>query len=141
MKQDIRDSLIFTGILASAILVLVTIFFRSKPDMPPELTEDSHVKIKVPFLAEIKVIFQDKNTIQILLASSFSISYTFIFPTILESMTNIYDFSTSQTSYLGTIYSFSGILGCITFAIIIEKKKTFKLVSLIIGCFSIGCNC
>ena len=74
----------FTAILTSAIFFPIAILFKEKPKTPPSISENKSVKTKLSILWELQILFKDKDFILIAIAISLMISYTYVFPSLLD---------------------------------------------------------
>jgi FLVCR family feline leukemia virus subgroup C receptor-related protein len=70
-------------------------------------------------------------------SSALVIGYFYSITTVLEEMMALYDFTDTQSSYLGTLFEFAGILGGIACSIILTKSPKYKLTSILISVLTI----
>ena len=63
----------------------------------------------------------------IAISGAINLAFFFTFTTVMANMFDIYGFHISETSYMGSIYQFSGILFGIASSIYLTKYPTYKL--------------
>ena len=122
------------------IFIPTFLFYKEKPLTPPSISENEDIKVKRSFKNEVIALLRDSNFVWVSIATSSMISYTYVFPTILEEMTSIYGYNEYETSNFGIIFGLSGVLGCVGTVIYMNFNKNFRLVSLLTAALSLICK-
>lgn len=122
-------------LIAEAIIVVLfslpaIILFKSKPKYAPSVSQNNMV---IPdFKTSLKMLVSNRNFMCLFFAFSIIVGYFNLMGTILNQFLAAYKITTTQTSIVGGVGNFLGILGCIFSSILIDKEKNYKRVFLIL---------
>lgn len=128
-------------LVAEAIIVIIfsipaILLFKSKPKYAPSVSQNNMV---VPdFKSSIQMLVKNRNFMCLFCAFSIIVGYFNLMGTILNQFLAAYSITTTQTSIVGGVGNFLGILGCIFSSILIDKEKNYKKVFLILLSVGLG---
>eukprot|EP00347_Sterkiella_histriomuscorum_P005502 403356370 len=111
------------------------ILLDNKPPTCPTVSQQMNSEVMAQFSLKKDCVqlVRNKSFVFTGLASSLMMGFFFAFTTVLEQMVVIYNFSLTQTSYLGSIYQFAGIGGGIVTSIVLTYFPRYKPTSIVIA--------
>eukprot|EP00347_Sterkiella_histriomuscorum_P005469 403356498 len=135
VRQQTFWLLMTVSIAGSVILLLVIFLLQDKPPTCPTVSQQMNSEVMAQFSLKKDCVqlVRNKSFVFTGLASSLMMGFFFAFTTVLEQMVVIYNFSLTQTSYLGSIYQFAGIGGGIVTSIVLTYFPRYKPTSIVIA--------
>ena len=80
----------------------------------------------LPVSRQFKLLFQNKDFVYVMLASSITVSLSYSFPSILEQILLPYGYTSRDASIFGVLYMLAGIIGGIIASLILTRDPIFR---------------
>mmetsp|Transcript_8852 Transcript_8852/g.9209 ORF Transcript_8852/g.9209 Transcript_8852/m.9209 type:complete len:466 (+) Transcript_8852:11-1408(+) len=142
-KEDYKDS-VFTYLLSQAILTFVLaaptiIFFKSKPQNSPSLSQQNLKTTKLSLKINITLLLSNKDFILFTLSYSLIIGYNNSLANIFVQFFTKYNIPSERCSLILLISCITSIITSLSISFLIDKTKNYKRVfqcCLLIGIFT-----
>lgn len=111
------------------------IFFRSKPKLPPSLSQNKYVS--PPLKESLKLLIKNRNFLKLLGSTTCAIGFINIFGTIVNSYLRMYNISDEIITYIAATANLSGIIASLLVSIILDKIKKYQRILIVLNVASI----
>ncbi|KAL4430217.1 hypothetical protein ABPG74_014776 [Tetrahymena malaccensis] len=132
--NEIYDLMLIQAIMITACCAPTVIFFREKPPTPP--SHSASVE-KSKFSESMTILIKDKNFILLYIYFGCILGNFNSIATLINFFLEQFSYSSDDTSYFGTVFIISGLIGSAVFSIIVEKNQKYKLAIIISSIASI----
>ncbi|RWS25059.1 putative MFS-type transporter C09D4.1-like protein [Leptotrombidium deliense] len=131
VATDLKTLAIIVISVTSLCLVLVVIFFREKPKTSPSFSQN-HREQNEQQKSSLILLFKnfDFNCLLIAFILNFSVENT-LTVILNQSLRSVFGDDTTVVTICGTSFMVSGIIGAITIPLLLDRFKSFKLISMI----------
>lgn len=128
-----------TAMAATIIFICIYFFFEASPKSPPSkaqeklLTEKSNDRNKHKFSSSLKRLFQNLDFVLLLISFALNIGAFYAYSTLLNQLIiSHFPNATEDAGAIGLILIIGGILGAISWGIILDKTHKYKETTIII---------
>ena len=102
---------------------------REKPPTPPSSTQSLQ---QSSLREDIKVVFKNKNALLLIIVFGLVMGMMNTYGTIIGILTAALGYGPTAASAFGATFIIGGIIGSAVFGVIVEIKKNYRLVTMII---------
>jgi Na+/melibiose symporter-like transporter len=127
-KEKMVTYLTIEAIISASAALLIILFFRSKPKIPPSNSQNDYQS--PPLMICLKMMLKNKSFLLLLLNFTCVLTYLNVYGTILNECFGRYNFADQQTSTIGVIANAISIIGSLGASMIIDKLKNYKTVQI-----------
>ena len=141
-KNNITVLLAIDAFFAVITLILVLLFFRSRPIFPPSKTalqqqindakriEDK--KTFEEFKTAVKTIFKDKNYVILFLVYSLNLGAFQSLATLVNQLMSPFDYSPGESGVMGAVVVIAGVFGAGIAGKLMDRFRTYQLALFIL---------
>jgi len=131
-KENLFYYLLTECIISFVLCIPAAIFMRSKPEVPPSISQKDHEKPK--FIESIKILYSNRNFVFLSLAFAFIIGFFNVIGTKVNSIFVKYNvIDANQISLIAAVANVAGIIGSIVMSLIVDKYKKYKLIFILLA--------
>ncbi|KAK2723563.1 uncharacterized MFS-type transporter C09D4.1-like isoform X2 [Artemia franciscana] len=134
---NLRNMFLGVASFATAVLLLVIVFFKEKPLMPPSLAQLNSNSKEESFLKTIMRLLKNKAYLLLLVTYGINTGVFYAISTLLSQFIEVhFPNSSEQAGLIGLTMVVSGVLGSVVGGIILDKTHKFKETTIAIYALS-----
>ena len=130
--EDYKDEFfkyILSEFILCAVFCLPAFFiFKEKPDIPPSPSQNTEEENRPGTVESLKLLFTNKRFIYLLISTLFVVGYYDVMGTIINSLLDMYQITTAQSSIIYAVSSIVGMLASLGFSYLVDKTQKFKII-------------
>ncbi|KAI6178700.1 MFS domain-containing protein [Aphelenchoides besseyi] len=135
IAYDLSLLFLISGVLNTAILILVVLFFKERPPLPPSLAQVRAIEEAgdSDFIGSLKQLCTNVNYLLLLLTYALNVGVFYAVSTLLSQMVlHYHPNAQEETGTIGLLIVVAGMLGSVVCGYILDRFHHFKGTTLVV---------